>query len=152
MYSFVSIFFCSALCFWDLPVVCVTDSLPCSHLLYKNVTVYSSVLILIDIWVVCDLEHLQRMLQWTYVLIIGHLYLWMESWVVELCICLTYMDNAKLFAKVVFTNVPASQYCMSVTIVSRSSSTDLTSHQEYMKIVFVTYLVNIWYYQIFICF
>lgn len=136
---------------WDLSIVCVTVIL--CHIVIPRINIswfISSILILMDIWV-CGLELLQAMLQWIYGLIlIRHMYLGVESCNIELCVCLTYMGNAKLFAKTVLTSIPSNQYCTSVAIVPvffRSGYADLTSHKDCLCLYRIS-----WYWQIFIYF
>ena len=69
-YSLVSYFFCSAICMWDSPMwLCVavlSFSLLYSIPLCEHTTGYSSILWLMDIWVVFSSELLWIVLLWTF--------------------------------------------------------------------------------------
>lgn len=81
-----------------------------------------------NFWVVYSLGLLQRMLKWTNVLIIGHtVFMSGVLGLGVLYISLTLIDNAKLYSKMVLTSLTSS-VVMSVPIVFRSGSKNLTSH------------------------
>lgn len=114
---FVSGFLCSNIMLVMFThVVCACDFITICPLC-ECIMIYSSILMLMNFWVVHGSGLLRRMLKWTNVLIIG--YTVFMSGVLGLgvlCISLTLINNAKLYSKMVLTSLPSS-VVMNVPVV-----------------------------------
>lgn len=114
---FVSGFLCSNIMLVMFThVVCDCDFITICPLC-EYILICSSILMLMNFWVVHGLGLFRRMLKWTNALIIGHtVFMSGVLGLGVLCLSLTLINNAKLYSKMVLTSLPSS-VVMSVPVI-----------------------------------